>query len=205
MEFITDLLSSWGYSGIFFFLVIGCFGPPIPDEILLMVIGYLAFGGTFELSFSILVVATGSLGGAILNYLLGRFCLYSSRLVKIQRYCRLESKGRRTRELIKRFGPGLVLACFFLPGLRHWVPVGAGMLKAPPAPFGFGAGIGAILWSSAYLTLGYLLAKNGVTMPVSLSHSHYLAIPGAAVIILTVWLIKKRFRGEKTVEVSSRI
>jgi len=204
MEFITDLLSSWGYYGIFLFLVIGCFGPPIPDEILVIVIGYLAFGETFELSVSLLVVATGSLGGAILNYLFGRFCLYSTRLAKVRSHCRLESQVERARELIQRFGSGLVLGCFFLPGLRHWVPVGAGMLKAPPAPLGFGAVIGAILWSSAYLALGYLLAKNGVSVPVSLSPGHYLAITGSVVIILSIWLLAKKFRGEKTVKVSPR-
>jgi membrane protein DedA with SNARE-associated domain len=61
------------------------------------------------------------------------------------------------------------LGSYFLPGLRHWVPVVAGLLKAPPIPFGLGAGLGAILWSSAYLALGYLLAEKGVTLPASLA------------------------------------
>jgi membrane protein DedA with SNARE-associated domain len=205
MEFITDLLSSYGYYGIFLFLVIGCFGPPIPDEILLMVIGYLSFEGTFEFFFSLPVVITGSLAGIILDYLVGRFCLYSVRLVKMQSSRGLALKMRRAQDLVKRFGPGIVVGSYFLPGLRHWVPVMAGLLKAPPGPFGCGAVIGAILWSTAYLALGYLLAKNGVTLPASLGHSPYLAIPGVALIILAVWLTRRKLAGEKPGEVSTRI
>jgi membrane protein DedA with SNARE-associated domain len=186
-------------------LVIGCFGPPFPDEILLIVIGYLSFGGTFDYFFSLLVVTTGSLCGIILDYLVGRFCLYSLRLVKVQSPRRLALKMRRAHDLVKRFGPGIVLGSYFLPGLRHWVPVVAGLLKAPPIPFGLGAGLGAILWSSAYLALGYLLAEKGVTLPASLEHSSYLAIPGLAFFSLAVWLTKRKFREEKSAEVSSRI
>jgi membrane protein DedA with SNARE-associated domain len=81
----------------------------------------------------------------------------------------------------------------------------AGLLKAPPASFGCGAVIGAIFWSTAYLALGYLLAKNGVTLPASLGHSPYLAIPGGALIFLAVWLTRRKLEGEKSAEVSTRI
>jgi len=42
-----------------------------------------------------------------------------------------------------------VAGCYFLPGLRHWAPVVAGMLKAHPARVGVAAGLGALLWSTA--------------------------------------------------------
>jgi membrane protein DedA with SNARE-associated domain len=205
MECLTDLLSSWGYYGIFLFLVLGCFGPPLPDEILLIAIGYLSFGGTFKFCWSLPVVITGSLSGIILDYLVGRFCLYSIRGVKMQSSRRLALKMRRARDLVQRFGPGLVLGSYFLPGLRHWVPVGAGLLQAPPGPFGLGAGLGAILWSTTYLVLGYLLAVNGVTLSASPGPSPYLAIPGAALILLAVWLTRRKLAGEQSAEISTRI
>jgi len=186
-------------------LVIGCFGPPIPDEILLIVIGYLSFGGTFEFFVSLLVVITGSLSGITLDYLVGRFCFYSIRRVKMQSARRLACKMRRARDLVQGFGPSIVVGSYFLPGLRHWVPVAAGLLQAPPGPFGLGAGLGAILWSSAYLSLGYLLAQNRVTLPASLGHSPYLAIPGFALIFLAVWLTRRKLAGEKSAEISTRI
>jgi len=196
MECITDLLSSARYYGIFLFLISGVFGPPIPDEILLIIIGYWSFGGTFEFFPSLALVITGSLIGTFLNYLVGRFCLYSTRLIKIQNSPRLASKMLGAQNLIKRFGPGIVLGSYFLPGLRHWIPLVAGLLKAPPVSLGFGAGLGSILWSTAYLGLGYFLAKHGVTLPASLEPGFYLAIPGLALIFLAVWLTR-RFCREK--------
>lgn len=196
MECVTDLLSSARYYGIFFILLSGVFGPPIPDEIFLIIIGYCSFGGALEFFPSLALVITGSLGGTFLNYLVGRFCLYSAKLIKRQSTPCLASKMRRAQDLVKRFGPGVVAGCYFFPGLRHWAPVVAGMLKAPPALLGFGAGIGTILWSTTYLTLGYFLAKNGVTLPVSLDQSPYLAILGfgAPLIFLAVWLTKRKLR-----------
>ena len=154
---------------------------------------------------SLALVIVGSLGGTGLNYLVGRFCLYSAKLIKMQGSPRLASKAQRARELVGRFGPGIVLGSYFLPGFRHWVPVMAGVLKAPPLPFGLGAGLGAVLWSTAYLTLGYLMAENGVAFPATLGGSPYLAILGAAFIIPAVWLARRKWQGEKSAKVSTRI
>jgi membrane protein DedA with SNARE-associated domain len=205
MELITDLLSSASYFGIFLVLMSGVFGPPIPDEIFLIIIGYWSFGGSLDFFPSLALIITGSLAGTFLNYLVGRFCLYSTKLIKIPNSPRLASKMLTAQDLVKRFGPGLVGGSYFLPGLRHWVPVMAGLLKARPGPFGLGAGLGAVLWSTVYLTLGYFLAKNGVTLPSSLDHSLYLAIPGSAIILLAVWLARRKLWGEKSAEVSTRI
>jgi membrane protein DedA with SNARE-associated domain len=196
MEFITDLLSSYGYYGIFLVLVIGCFGPPIPDEILLIAIGYLAFGGSFDLLRSHLVVITGSFTGIILDYLIGRFLFHSLIQGWIRRSPRLAARMERAQDLVQRFGPGIVAAGYFLPGLRHWVPVVAGLVKAPAGLFGLGAGSGAILWSMTYLTLGYLLAANGVTLAALNHPGMYLAIPGVVFLLLAGRLIKRKFPGE---------
>ena len=70
------------------------------------------------------------------------------------------------------------------------------MLKAPPAPFGLGAGSGVILWSATYLTLGYLLAGNGLTLAALDHPGMYLAIPGVVFLLLAAWVIKRKFPGE---------
>jgi membrane protein DedA with SNARE-associated domain len=194
MEFITDILSTSRYWGIFLFLLSGVFGPPIPDEILLIMVGYWSFGGTFEFLPTLALVITGSLGGTFLNYLVGRFCFYSARLTKMQNSTPLASKVLGAQDLIKRFGPRIAMGCYFLPGFRHWLPVVAGLCKAHPVRLGIGAGLGALLWSSAYLSLGYLLAKNGVAVPDSLGNSPYLAIPGVVLIFLAVWLTRRNWR-----------
>ena len=205
MEFIINLLSASGYYGIFLILMSGVFGPPIPDEILLIILGYWSFEGTLGFFPSLGLVVVGSLGGTFLNYLVGRFCLYSGRWFKLPSTPRLASKMPRAQSLVERFGPGIVLGCYFLPGLRHWVPVVAGLLEAPPVPFGLAAGLGALLWGTAYLVLGYFLAKSGVTLPTSADDTLFLVIPGVALLLLAVWLAWRKSEGEKSPAVSPRI
>lgn len=205
MEFIINLLSASGYYGIFLFLISGVFGPPIPDEILLVILGYWSFEGTLGFFSSLGLVIIGSLGGTMLNYAVGRFCLYSGRWFKLPNSPRLAAKMQRAQGLVKRFGPGIVLGCYFLPGLRHWVPVVAGLLKVPPRPFSYAAGLGAILWSTTYLALGYALAKNSITLPASAEDPLFLVIPGVALILLGVWLAWRKLEGEKSPVASPRI
>ncbi|MFZ5453466.1 MAG: DedA family protein [Thermodesulfobacteriota bacterium] len=183
----------------------GIFGPPIPDEILLIIIGYWSFEGTFGFFASLGLVVSGCLGGTWLNYLVGRFCLYSGRWFKLPNSPRLAARMQRAQGLVTRFGPGIVLGCFFLPGLRHWVPVVAGLLRAPLVPFGLAAGLGAVLWSTAYLVLGYYLAQNGVALPASADDTLLLVIPGVALILLAVWLAWRKLEGEKSPAVSPKV
>ncbi|MDD2903183.1 MAG: DedA family protein [Syntrophales bacterium] len=183
----------------------GVFGPPIPDEILLIILGYWSFEGTLGFFASLGLVIAGSLGVTMLNYLVGRFCLYSGRWFKLPNSPRLAAKMEKAQGLVKRCGPGIVLGCYFLPGLRHWVPVVAGLLKAPPGLFAGAAGLGAILWGTVYLALGYFLAKHGVTLPTSADAPLFLVIPGVALLFLAVWLAWKKLEGEKSAAVSPRI
>lgn len=205
MELITDLLSSWGYLGILLIFLSGVFGPPIPDEIFLIMMGYWSFGGTPEFFPSLALAITGSLGGTGLNYGVGRFCGFSAKLLKIQNSPRLAAKVLFAQDLVKRFGPGMVAGCYFLPGLRHWAPLVAGMLKAPPARVGVWAGLGSLLWSSAYLGLGYTLAMKGLALPTSLDPGFYWAIFGVALVLLAVWLARRKWERERSAEISTNI
>jgi membrane protein DedA with SNARE-associated domain len=201
MEVITDLLASLGYYGIFLVLLSGIFGPPIPDEIFLIMIGYWTFEGAFAFLPSLALVTTGSLGGTAVNYLVGRCCGYSAKVIKMEISPRLASRLLEARDLVKRFGPGIVTGCYFLPGLRHWAPLVAGMLKAHPARVGFWAGVGALLWSSAYLGLGYTLARKGLALPTSLDPGCHWVIIGIALVLLAVWLARRKWERDKSAEI----
>src|SRR4029079_11674481 len=68
LQWITD----YGYFGIFFLLVFGIIGLPIPDEWLLVISGYLAFKDVLGLFPTLAVAAMGSAGGLTVSYILGR-------------------------------------------------------------------------------------------------------------------------------------
>ena len=201
MAAILNFLYAAKYWGIFGFFLIGVFGPPFPDEFLLILIGYLSWEGSLDFLSSLGVISAGSVGGIMVDYLLGRFSLYFFRQIKVPRARRLARRVKGVQDLVKLYGSGLVVCSYFLPGLRHLVPLAAGMLQVRPALVGVGAGCGALLWSVAYLSLGYLLASRGVSGPAAVPPSLYLALPGAAFLLLTVWLLKRKYRGENLLQV----
>src|SRR5215470_7105794 len=68
VQWITD----YGYFGIFFLLIFGIIGLPVPDEWLLVISGYLAFKNVLGFVPTVAVAVLGSAGGLTLRYVLRR-------------------------------------------------------------------------------------------------------------------------------------
>src|SRR2546426_8956826 len=71
-QLVVQWVTDYGYFGIFFLLIFGIIGLPIPDEWLLVVSGYLAFKNVLGFVPTVTVAALGSAGGLTMSYLLGR-------------------------------------------------------------------------------------------------------------------------------------
>src|SRR5258708_16376923 len=68
MQWVTD----YGYLGIFFLLILGILGLPVPDEWLLVISGYLAFKNVLAFVPTVAVAVLGSVLGLTMSYVLGR-------------------------------------------------------------------------------------------------------------------------------------
>src|SRR5256886_4861621 len=68
VQWVTD----YGYFGIFFLLIFGIIGLPVPDEWLLVISGYLAFKNVLGFIPVVAVGVLGSAGGLTMSYLIGR-------------------------------------------------------------------------------------------------------------------------------------
>src|SRR5713226_41004 len=68
VQWITD----YGYCGIFFLLIFGIVGLPVPDEWLLVISGYLAFKNVLGLFPTLAIAAIGSASGLTISYVIGR-------------------------------------------------------------------------------------------------------------------------------------
>src|SRR3989442_14379318 len=65
-------ISQYGYPAIFFLLVGGIVGVPVPDQLLLVLSGYLVLTGALSLGPTLLAAVLGSIVGITLSYALGR-------------------------------------------------------------------------------------------------------------------------------------
>src|SRR5689334_11456708 len=65
-------IGQFGYPAIFLMLVGGIVGLPIPDQLLLVVSGYLVLTKSLAIAPTLIAAAFGSIVGITLSYVLGR-------------------------------------------------------------------------------------------------------------------------------------
>jgi membrane protein DedA with SNARE-associated domain len=72
METALQLVNQYGDLALFFLLVVGIIGLPVPDETLLTFSGYLIFKGHLHFPTTLAAAFAGSVCGITGSYLIGR-------------------------------------------------------------------------------------------------------------------------------------
>ena len=65
-------IAHYGYPAIFLLLIGGIVGFPVPDQLLLIISGYLILTGSLSMTPTLIAAVLGSICGITLSYLLGR-------------------------------------------------------------------------------------------------------------------------------------
>ncbi|HMF01408.1 MAG TPA: DedA family protein, partial [Terriglobia bacterium] len=65
-------IGQYGYSAVFFLLIAGIVGLPVPDQLLLVLSGYLVLTKSLSLAPTLVAAILGSIVGITLSYALGR-------------------------------------------------------------------------------------------------------------------------------------
>jgi membrane protein DedA with SNARE-associated domain len=144
MEFVTSFVADYGYLAIFLLLAPGTFGIPVPDELLLTFIGYLVLRGDLQLIPALAVVIAGAIIGITLDYWVGR--AVGARLIREDgAYGSIKpDKFKRLEERLQRGGGWVFCLGYFLPGVRHWLAIAAGITRFPLTGFSRFAFTGAL-------------------------------------------------------------
>jgi membrane protein DedA with SNARE-associated domain len=159
MESVLAWVSRYGYAGLFALLVLGIVGLPIPDETLLMFSGYLIYIGRFHPALAFLTGLSGSCCGISLSYVIGRTLGY--RFVhRYGRYLHItEPRIHRINHWFRRVGNWLLTIGYFVPGVRHFTALVAGLSHLEYPMFAAFAYSGAVLWVTTFLTIGYFVGE----------------------------------------------
>src|SRR5882724_2394811 len=72
LTYVLDKVTEYGYFGMFAALMLGIVGLPIPDETILVFVGYLLSKGRFNPLVMWLTACAGSISGITLSYWIGR-------------------------------------------------------------------------------------------------------------------------------------
>ncbi|WP_241978871.1 DedA family protein [Cryobacterium sp. Hh7] len=137
-------------------LLVGFF---LPGDTLLFFTGVLVLGGVISQPLWIVIpaIALSAVLGDQLGYLIGRT---TGRRIFDRRDSGLFSRKSviRTQGFFDRFGPAAVTIARFVPVVRTFAPVAAGVGKMRRRVFTLFNIIGAVLWTTAVVLLGFGLA-----------------------------------------------
>lgn len=170
----------------------GIVGLPVPDETLLAFCGYLIARGKFHPVPAFATAFAGSACGISLSYLIGRTAGYGA-AHRYGKYVHLtEDRIERVHHWFERIGDWLLMIGYFIPGVRHFTALVAGMSRLGYPKFAVFAYTGAAVWVATFLCLGYAVGEKWQAV-IAVVHRYTIACLAIGVIVATaIWLGRRR-------------
>lgn len=203
MEFfgidMMEVIKTIGYVGLFgiVFAETGLFlGFFFPGDSLLFVAGVLAAQGFFSLPVLLVVLFIAAFTGNMVGYWFGAF-------VGPKIFSREDSLFFRKSHVLKaqafyeRYGGKTIVLARFIPIVRTFAPIVAGVAKMHYGTFAMYNLIGALLWSVGLTTLAYYLGGliediDRFLLPIVVLIIGLSVLPG----VIEYWRSRKNQHGE---------
>lgn len=192
-QHILAWITQYGYFAIFFLLVLGIVGLPVPDETLLTFTGYLVYKGHLSLIPAFFSTLAGTGIGITISYTLGR--TFGLGLIhRFGKYLRItEDHVNRAHSWFERVGHWGLTFGYFVPGVRHLVAFAAGMSCEEPHQFAIFAYTGAALWVASFISLGYFLGERWQAVQKNIDQ-YLVGLSIAAAVLVIAYLLWRRWR-----------
>lgn len=192
----VQILETTAYAGAFILMALESMIAPVPSEAVMPFVGFLVTDGKWNLWLALLSTSLGSLVGSLASYWMG---YYGGKplVLKVGKYLLL---NRHDLELTERYfnqrqGLLTVFAARFIPVVRHFISIAAGMGKMPLLPFMLVTVVGATMWNGFLLYCGMRLREHWTSVQ---KYSHQVDI---VIIILAIvgiaWFLRSRLAARK--------
>ncbi len=197
---ITELLTSYGLPIVALLLFAASLGIPtgVPVKLVVLLAGALCVGSTATLAVAVVVLAAAELAGATClkwaadhggNRLLDRFAKTGAPAM----HERLQATHA------KLGGRDVATVCLlrFVPGVRYWVALGAGLIGITTRDFLLGAVPASLFWVGVPMAIGFRFRDD-----IDQLEDQYerildwlpLAAVVAAFAVVAVWALHRRAR-----------
>lgn len=189
---LSELIKTLGYIGVFaiVFAESGLFfGFFLPGDSLLFTAGFLASQGFFNIAVIVPLVVMAAIGGDQAGYWTGTY-LGKWLMNKKRRFLFSQKNLKKAEKFYERHGGKALILARFIPAVRTFVPIVAGMAKMEYRSFITFNALGGLLWGAGISLAGYYL---GSAIP---GVDKYLLPIIAAIIILSILPGLFHLRGE---------
>jgi undecaprenyl-diphosphatase len=200
VQYLLDLLvrlGDWGYLIIFAAAALECAafaGLLVPGESLVLASGFFAHRGILQLDAAMAAAGIGAVAGDNIGYYLGARLGREWLLRKGSRFGLRKRRLSQAEDFFQRQGPKAVFFGRFVGFARALVPFVAGASRMPYRKFVVYDALGAILWTVAFVTLGYVLGASWRVAEQWISRSGLILGAVVFLSVLLVWVRRRRAR-----------
>ena len=193
VNFLTDMVASWGYTGIVLLMALESSFFPFPSEVVMIPAGILVAQGQMSAVLAVLSGIFGSLLGAIFNYYL---CYFLGRSL-VEKYGKFvgisEKKMKKFEDFFEKHGEISTFSCRLLPAIRQYISLPAGLAKMNIWRFCVFTSLGAGIWVAILVALGMLFSANKALID---EYLHYIVIILAlfVFVLCSIYFYKKRVK-----------
>ncbi|WP_372868758.1 DedA family protein [Planomicrobium okeanokoites] len=196
---ITSIMEDYGYTGIFFLILMENIFPPIPSEIVLTVGGFMTTTAGLSVTGVIAASTAGSVAGAVILYYIGRW-LSVERLEglveKYGKWLRLKKADLHKADAwFDRYGVWAVFFGRLVPVVRSLISVPAGMSGMKVKMFLLFTIAGTLIWNTILVVLGAAVGENREVIMHQLelySNAVYILLAVGAVVGIWIFIRKRR-------------
>lgn len=190
-DFVVNLITDYGYLGMFLGMVLEAVIIIIPSEVILATGGILVSRGIFTFIGSFFTGLLGSVFCAVVIYFMGYFG--GNKFVKkYGKYFFMKAEEiEKSDSWFNKYGMISALICRNLPIVRTLISLPIGITRQSFIRFIIYTTIGSIPWTLAFTYFGYKLGENWIIIN---TYINYLKTPiRILIIIIIIRLIYKYY------------
>jgi membrane protein DedA with SNARE-associated domain len=197
IDLLEQYMLAYGYWAVFFGVMLENAGVPVPGETILLLAGYFASTGEFNIGLVILIAAVGAVVGDNIGFAIGHH-YDRGFLLRVGKYVLLTPKRLAHMEnYFHRYGAKTVLVARFITGLRVFAALLAGASNMRWRIFFLYNVSGAVIWSVVITTLGYLFGQSLPLLIRWVGRTGTVLLIAALVIGVIAWRIYRHRAAEK--------
>lgn len=197
-NWITEIMNSYGYMGIFLLIMLENIFPPIPSEVILTFGGFMTTTTNMGVLGVVVASTAGSVAGAVILYAIGML-INVNRLEKIVdkwgHILRLTRKDiYKAQSWFDRYGVWTVFFCRFIPLIRSLISIPAGMARMNFWLFFLLTTVGTMIWNVVLIKVGAAVGSSwhDIVNYMNIYSNIAYAILAVLFIILVVIHVKKK-------------
>ena len=161
---IIEIITEFGYLGIFCLMLLESVFPPIPSELIIPFAGFAVHNGDLDLWLVMLASTVGAVVGMLPWFIAGRLFGLERFSVLADRYGRWLTINADEVAVaaywFNRFGRAIVFVGRLIPLIRTLISVPAGLSTMPIWQFILYSSLGAALFNSVMIGAGFFLAEH---------------------------------------------